>query len=1022
MSLFAGGSPGRRVVAVFGQRQGSGVIITPTTILTCAHVVGSGHTAGVAMPSRTGVVYCQVVWSDPKLDAVLLQSPKRLMVSANNWVLKETPVRMGDVSVDSPIPHCEIVGFPRIQRYDGQNLDVDQYTGTVLPLAGIIRKTMVFEFDNPPAAEPTDGTSPLAGLSGGPVYSGGTLLGIVKGVPHGRNHRRVECVPVGLIFSDAHLHEWFGRRAETMSPPRLDRLGRANPDDARYEEEYGEALSAEYRKTKIFGLDELSRRDCEWDLDTAYLSLEACPRPRTPRRSTTGPREPRDYWKHPEIAEEHGSGPQRIEELLATRSRVLLRGDAGAGKTTLIWWLAAHAAAGTLDDRLAELNGLVPFVVPLRTLRARGDGFPSPGQLGAVSRLMIDEPPSGWASRVLEDGRALLLVDGLDEVPQDDREDAHRWLSQLLRRFPRTRCLVTVRPLAVPPDWLDSEGFEELSLLPMQDADIQAFTAAWHTAARLDESNPETLDELERGLAQQFTLNPALRDLARTPLLCAVICALHRLRQGFLPETRWELYRSALEMLLGHRDKRRKVGTPEGIVLTVEENQQLLQRIAVWLVRGGQTEFTRVQALRQLERALVGMPQVRGQGTPEQTLTHLLNRSGLLQERSDGSFQFAHRTFQDFLAAKEFIEGDQLNELLRHASEQEWHDVLLLAAGHCSRRDLPVLVKGLLAAGKAARGPVRSERTALYVLAALCAQHAAWLDETTHRRVREAIKDVLPPTSTRTRGHLARLGPYVLSLLPAPESQTPSTREQLAELISTIGGSAAIPYARRLALTAKGSQHHQFELTRDWSQFPPEEYAREVLAHLDLESVPVYVTHEAQLASLQLLPPARFVAVGGPIPPVALMSGLSLENLFSVALDNNSLLTDLSALHSCARTLTQLTISRCARLRDFAALPGLESLEELHLIEVPISTADLAVLAQVPGLRRLALRAPIVPPGESLDFTTFHTLPQLKVMLSGLDDARIMGRAALNLRLSDFQNLDGPAELRRASPRRRPFR
>ncbi|MCM2394054.1 NACHT domain-containing protein [Streptomyces albipurpureus] len=1026
MSLFAGGSPGRRVVAVFGQRQGSGVIITPTTILTCAHVVGSGHTAGVAIPSRTGVVYCQVVWSDPKLDAVLLQSPKRLMVSTN-WVLKETPVRMGDVSVDSPIPHCEIVGFPRIQRYDGQNLDVDQYTGTVLPLAGIIRKTMVFEFDNPPAAEPTDGTSPLAGLSGGPVYSGGTLLGIVRGVPHGRNHRRVECVPVGLIFSDVQLREWFGRRSETMSPPRLDRLGRANPDDARHEEEYGEALSAEYRKTKIFGLDELSRRDCEWDLDTAYLSLEASPRPRTPRRSATGPRAPRHYWQHPEIAEEHGSGPQRIEELLATRSRVLLRGDAGAGKTTLIWWLAAHAAAGTLDDRLAELNGLVPFVVPLRTLRARGDGFPSPAQLGAVSRLMIDEAPQGWAGRVLEGGRALLLVDGLDEVPQDDREEAHRWLSQLLRRFPRTRCVVTVRPLAVPPDWLNSEGFEELCLLPMQDADIQAFTAAWHTAARLDESTPETLNELERGLAQQFTLNPALRDLARTPLLCAVICALHRLRQGFLPDTRWELYRSALEMLLGHRDKRRKVGTPEGIVLTVEENQQLLQRIAVWLVRGGQTEFTRDQAVHQLERALVGMPQVRRQGTPEQTLTHLLNRSGLLQERSDGMFQFAHRTFQDFLAAKEFIEGDQLNELLRHASEQEWHDVLLLAAGHCSRRDLPVLVKGLLAAGKAARRQSDSERTALYVLAALCAQHAAWLDEVTHRRVREAIKDVLPPSSARTRSHLARLGPYVLSLLPDPQSQDPAAREQLAELISTIGGSAAIPYAHRLALSAEGSQHNQFLLTRDWSQFPPEEYAREVLAHLDLDSMPVYMAHEAQLASLQLLPRARLIAVGGPISPTALADGLGPGNLFSVALDNNPLLTDLRPLLGCAGTLTQLTIARCVRMRDFTALTALESLEELHLIEVPISTADLAVLARVSRLRRLVLRAPIVAREESLDFTALRALPQLKIALSGLEDARILGRAAIDDQLDLFVDPELPATLqqgtgRPASPRRRLIR
>lgn len=94
-----------------------------------------------------------------------------------------------------------------------------------------------------------------------------------------------------------------------------------------------------------------------------------------------------------------------------------------------MWWLAAHAAAGTLGPELGELNGLVPFVLPLRTLRARGAALPTPAELPAVARLPVDAPPDGWAGRILKAGRALLLVDGLDEVPQGDREAAHAWLS-----------------------------------------------------------------------------------------------------------------------------------------------------------------------------------------------------------------------------------------------------------------------------------------------------------------------------------------------------------------------------------------------------------------------------------------------------------------------------------------------------------------------------------------------------------------------------------------------------------------
>lgn len=281
----------------------------------------------------------------------------------------------------------------------------------------------------------------------------------------------------------------------------------------------GAALGVAYRRTKIFGLDELSRHDSEWDLDTAYLSLEAQAQS-SPSRT----------------AEPTPPHPQRIDTLLTDRPRVLLRGEAGAGKTTLLWWLAAHASAHTLDDGLAPLNGLVPFVVPLRTLRARGGMFPRPAQLADVGALAIDAAPKGRAGRVLESCRALLLVDGLDEVPPRDREQAHSWLSQLLARYPETRCVATVRPLAVEPDWLRSEGFAELSLLPMRNEDIQAFVASWHRAARpSEEDDAERLDELERDLSRQFDQNSTLRDQARTPLLCAVICALHRRSEGLPP-------------------------------------------------------------------------------------------------------------------------------------------------------------------------------------------------------------------------------------------------------------------------------------------------------------------------------------------------------------------------------------------------------------------------------------------------------------------------------------------------------
>ncbi|MFD8436827.1 NACHT domain-containing protein [Streptomyces microflavus] len=914
---------GDRTVVVVGALQGSGVLLTDRLVLTCAHVVKTGSVL-IAHPALPDRIRATVTWIDYRLDVALLD--------ATEPVRPVPPVRLGVLDTREAIPGCEITGFPRVQHYGpDKRLEADHYTATVLPMAGRVRDLLVCDLDGPPAVGPDTGPPPLSGLSGGPVFAGDILLGIARQVPQQRESRRVECVPLGPVLAAEPFVQAYRRTGALL---REERVHGNFPRDLRYEAEYAQALGVAYRHTKIFGLDELSRHDSEWDLDTAYLSLEAQAQDRT----APGP-----------------PLPHRIDALLTDRPRVLLRGEAGAGKTTLLWWLAAHASARTLDDDLAPLNGLVPFVVPLRTLRARGGTFPGPAELSGAAGLVVDTAPEGWASRVLESGRALLLVDGLDEVPPEDREQAYDWLSQLLARYPETRCVATVRPLAVEPDWLRSEGFAELRLLPMRNEDIQAFVASWHRAARLSEQDDaERLDELEQDLALQFDQNPTLRDLARTPLLCAVICALHRRRDGFLPETRWSLYRSALEMLLGHRDRRRRIGAPEGIGLSVEEHTQLLQRIAVWLVRESQSEFTQDQALRQLGRALAGMERVSAQVPPAKILTHLLNRSGLLQERTDDTYQFIHRTFQDYLAAKEFIEDDHLNELLGHADEEPWQDVILLAAGHCGRRELALLVLGLLDAGLR-HWAQSAARTTVHVLAALCAQHATWLDDAVRTAVQESTAALFPPVSDNQVVALARLGPAALAFLPDPYAipETEPEARLVATLITGIGGASAMPHARAWARARPGLGH---VFAGAWERFPPEEYAAEVLTHCDLRHTVLAVSDRRQLRALHHLPYVPTLSLRLDLSDAEIAAALRGIRLDGLLLRRATRLTELSFLSTFADSLSVLDLGWCPALRDFTPLAGLHQLRVLFLNTQGMLPADLAPLADLPALSHLELR------------------------------------------------------------------
>ncbi|MFC9429209.1 NACHT domain-containing protein [Streptomyces sp. NPDC056987] len=997
-----------RVVAVLGELQGSGVLLTPRSVLTAAHVVGDTDRPAIAHPGRAGTVTAEVQWRDDVLDAALLVTDHDILAPEAAAPLGR--LRVGVLATEAPLPHCEIIGFPDIQRYGADGaLELDQYRATVLPAAGTLRSALVCELAHPAAAERADHTTPLQGLSGSPVFAGAVLLGIVTEVPRGRDHLRVKGVPmIQILEAGVPVRDTF----------RIAPLADVHPQDERFEKGYAKAVRARYRKTRIFGIDELGTNESTWDLDTAYLSLEAGGRERPGGLDRLEPHRP------PPVQ------PSRIDSLLAGRPRTLLRGEAGAGKTTLVWWLAAHAACGTLGPELTDLNGLVPFVVPLRAVHARGNGLPVPAQLPSVAQILADDAPPGWAQRVLESGRGFLLVDGVDEVPPDERENTRVWLNELLDLYPNTRCLATVRPLAVEEEWLRSERFDELQLLPMRREDIQAFVVAWHRAARLecdtyaDEGRAKAeraeLATLETELRAQFRQNGALRTLAQTPLLCAVICALHRRRGGLLPDTRWELYRSTLAMLLGTRDRQRGIADPDGITMGFEEHQELLQSLAVWLVRAGQAQLSREVAERQISVAMRRLPQVGKQGSAARVLTHLLNRSGLLQERGDDEIQFIHRTFQDYLAARAFVEGGSLPELLRNAHNEQWQDTVRLAVGHCRPQEVRELIEGLLKNG--ADTTDRTERVTLYTLAARCLLGTVVVDEIVGQSVAARIRTLFPPENSAEVEAVASLGKYVLPLLPAPSQLNSDGVVRMAGLLCHIGGADATPYAKQLA--RRGSRAARRVLVEGWGNFPVEAYAREVLAGIPLAEEAVLVDSVDQLRMLRGLAPFGTLMLQGDFSELQLTCHLAEVEVRHLSISKNTTLTDLAFVHRLP-LLKELSALYNPALTKFSSLKKTH-IELLNLSLDGVTQAQLAPIRHIPELAALLLEYPStlstsslprahpgvvvldVLCGKRIDLSTLRLWPALRALTLHLDSCTwlVHGRRGTTTPAPQITSLD----------------
>ncbi|MFJ6807104.1 NACHT domain-containing protein [Streptomyces anulatus] len=724
-----------------------------------------------------------------------------------------------------------------------------------------------------------------------------------------------------------------GRTRELVEDVR-DRIGpRPDSADLEFEQRYAEFMATANGRVELFGLT-LGRSAGGWPLETAYLSLSVSgyevdggPGPGQPVRTSIG-----------------------IEQALGEWDRLLLRGPAGSGKSTLVQWLALNAARQTFGGELADWNRCVPFVLRLRAFTAL-DVLPAPADfLRAAGVPLHGSAPAGWADRLLQQGRALVLVDGVDEVPDRLRKRTERWLRELIAAYPRARYVVTTRPSAVPETWLSGSGFEPHTLLAMSQEDVRAFIEHWHRAARSEcrsEEERAELDPYENALRRAVGTRRDLGLLATNPLMCALLCALNRDRRMQLPRARKELYDAALDMLLVRRDTEREIIGVEGVDLTREEQTALLQRLAYWLIRNGLVEARQNEAVSLISDWMRAMSQVRG--TPDQVFAHLLNRSGLLREPAPGSVGFVHRTFQDYLGAKAAVEARDFGVLVRHAHEDQWDDVVQMAVGHARPDERATLLTSLLE--RADAEPEHGHR--LVLLAAGSLAHAPELDPGVREEVEARTERLLPPEDLESVHQLSRIGDLALELL---SSMLDDLTERQAAWVVRTAASVGSVMAYELVKQFRNDERSQiaFEVSIAWEHFDADRYAREMMAARTWNDAYAHVETLAQMSALRHIPHLGSVNAAGDYEDLsAVWSRPDVQRVF---LAFNSL-TDLRPLGRMPR-LREFGLSHCAKVRDIGPLarPGLEwlSLIELHM------DLDPAPLRDMPDLRHLTLGHPFL--------------------------------------------------------------
>ena len=355
---------------------------------------------------------------------------------------------------------------------------------------------------------------------------------------------------------------------------------------------------------------------------------------------------------------------------------LMVLGGPGAGKSTFLRKVGLEALKGKRKEGYQHTS--IPVFLELK--RFRSGEIDLEGAIAEEFKNCCLPKYQELTVQLLEQGRLLILLDGLDEVPTERMSETVTYIQDFVDRHKENRFITSCRVAAYRHNF---RHFTDVTVADFEDKQIEEFITNWFNSCDQPDWGKECWQKLNSG---DYA---AAKELTHTPLLLTLICLLFQ-RTGQFPTKRASLYSRALWVLLEEWDAGKEIPREKPYKgLDTKCKELMLSEIAYDGFKEDRLFLEKRELAGQIEQLL-------GEMLPDEkfidgraVLRAIEVQHGILVERAEDVYSFSHLTLQEFLTAQYLFDDDDLVQKLitHHLTHTHWREVFLLLAGLKKRTD-----------------------------------------------------------------------------------------------------------------------------------------------------------------------------------------------------------------------------------------------------------------------------------------------------------------------------------------------